>query len=140
METTTATQAVDASCDARTSHIPEWENTNAPCALSGSPCGSSECATCVALFPCGLFDSCCGVRHVRRSASTRGPSYHPATASTTLLHVSMVSNALRAALTRGGRDGEHARAAVVDAGGKQAAIARAHSQHRGPSPPQQKEQ
>ena len=37
------------------------------------------------------------------------------------------------------RDGEHARAAVVDAEGKHAAFAGAHSQHRGPPPPLEKE-
>ena len=46
----------------------------------------------------------------------------------------MVFNALRAARTRGEggeRDGEHARAAVVDAVREHAALAGAHSQHRG---------
>ena len=133
---------ISTSCGA--SHL--WDNANSfaqllpPCAsLHTSSCPRVEehtCAVCAAprhhvgrpttpcaslLSPCGLFESCCGVRHVRFCTSPCGPCHSPrgsirhvrhfgsheglhstsAQASIPLLHVSMVLNALRAARMRG---------------------------------------
>ena len=81
------------------------EHQRAKCAVR-VPCGSSEYATCVALSPCGLFDSS------RCFSSPCGPFDYPA------LHVMRVAsfpsragsvlNALRAVRTRRWRVGAHA--------------------------------
>ena len=111
----------------------------------------------VALYPCGLFDSSAGsatcgsfsphvsfmatpqfISHARHFGSHEGRHRIYAQACTPLLHVSMVLNALRAARMRGRRDGSHARAAVVHAGGVFATLAGTHSQHNGRSPTQHK--
>ena len=72
------------------------------------------------------------VRHVRHFGSHAGRHSTCVLYGTPRLHVSMVLNALRTARTEG-RDGEHARAAVVHAGREEhAAFVGAHSQDRGP--------
>ena len=51
-----------ASCSCVVRRFSQLENANAPSALSE--------------FPCGFFDSCCGVRHVRCFSSPSGPFDH----------------------------------------------------------------
>ena len=71
VETTTATQAFHASCDSS----PSGNTQRAECAPSRYPCGLSEYTMRVALSLCGLFDSCCGIRHVRCFQSPCGFFY-----------------------------------------------------------------
>ena len=113
--------------------LTEWENTNAPSALSESPRGSSEHATSVALSPCGFFVFSEGFATCPASRHHMGLHFHPAAwyaMRVTLVPTRAVTAPVRRLahlcfmiawfLTRcaqPGRegDGAHARAAVVNA-------------------------
>ena len=89
------------------------------------------------LSPCGLFDSCCDVRHVRCFSSPCAPSDHPAAqhamcVASVPTRAGSVSNALRAARTPGrGRDGAQGCGGERGAGTNRLC----RSALRGPTPP-----
>ena len=69
VETTTATLAVNAWCDASPSGSTQTRRVRS----FQVPMWSIRVRHVRPLSPCGLFDSCCGVRHVRCFSSPCGP-------------------------------------------------------------------